>query len=62
MRNIGAPRLQVTAEQSTGARDSAANAFTDSTQVEAFAMFLLSSIEGLFRHPCEDISRGTKMN
>ena len=51
MRNIGAPRLQVTAEQSTGARDSAANAFIDSIQVEAFSMFLLSSIEGLFRHP-----------
>ena len=50
MRNIGAPRLQVTAEQSTGARDSAANAVIDSIQVEALPMFLLSSIEGFFRH------------
>ena len=55
MRNIGAPRLQVTAEQSTGTRDSAANAVIDSIQVEAFSMFLLSSIERLFRHLREGI-------
>lgn len=58
MRNIGAPRLQVTAEQSTSTRDSAANAVIDSIQVEAFSMFLLSSIEGLFRHLREGIYWG----
>ena len=58
MRNIGAPRLQVTAEQSTGTRDCAANAVIDSIQVEAFSMFLLSSIEGLFHHLREGIYWG----
>ena len=58
MRNIGAPRLQVTAEQSTSTRDSAANAVIDSIQVEAFSMFLLSSIEGLFHHLREGIYWG----
>ena len=48
MRNIGAPRLQVTAEQFTGARDSAANAFNDSIQVDVFSTFFLSSTEGFF--------------
>jgi len=58
MRNIGAPRLQVTAEQSTGTRDSAANAFIDSIQVDVFSTFFLSSTEGFFRHLCGGIYWG----